>query len=70
MHNKCIYCGALYPEKHWYSDEEKADKMARLKVDNEVARQKLEESKQKEKERKRKRNRDDPSYYDIDGGFS
>ena len=69
MHNKCIYCGAPYPEKHWFSDDEKAQKIAKLKEENEVARQQLEESRKKEKEQEAKRKRRDSSYHDIGGGF-
>ena len=67
MHNKCIYCGAPYPETHWISDYEKAQKIARLKLENEVARQKLEESREKEKERKRKQR--DPPILILVGDF-
>ena len=66
MHNKCIYCGAPYPEKYWFSDDEKADKLTQIKQDNEVARLKLEESKEKEKEKGKKH---DPNYFDSGGGF-
>ena len=67
MHNKCIYCGAPYPEKYWFSDHEKAQKIARLKEDNEAARQQLEESKKKEKDKQTKRKQRDSTY--IDSGF-
>ncbi len=67
MHNKCIYCGAPYPEKYWFSDDEKARKISQLKEDNEAARQQLEESKKKEKDKQTKRKQRDSTY--IDSGF-
>ncbi len=62
MYNKCVYCGAPYPQKHWFSDEQKAYKIAQLKEENEAARQRLEESRNKEKEQEEKRRRRDSSY--------
>ncbi len=68
MYNKCIYCGTAYPEKYWFTADEKAGKLARLKEQNEEDRKQIEESRKKEKEREKRKN-SDPLHHDIDGGF-